>query len=43
MSEKTTDDLLQRFSKRLTVAHNINPAVDKELLAQIILVCSHVL
>ena len=35
MSEKTTDNLLERFAKRLAVAHNINPAVDKELLAQL--------
>ena len=35
MSEKTTNDLFERFAKRLAIAHNINPAVDKELLAQI--------
>lgn len=35
MREKTTDNLLERFAKRLAVAHNINPAVDKELLAQL--------
>lgn len=36
MSEKTTNDLFERFAKRLAIAHNINPAVDRELLAQIL-------
>jgi len=35
MSEKTANDLFERFAKRLAIAHNINPAVDKALLSQI--------